>query len=306
MNILISGGSGLVGSALTKELVKDGHRVFILSRSPENVTDLPENVQVLVWDGKSAIGWGYIMDGIDAVVNLAGSPLNGNNPLDIRLSKKRKKLLLESRLNASHALIECIRKTEKKPKVFIQASAVGYYGPLGNEVVDESQPAGDDFLAQVQYKSERSTEALEEIGVRRVVIRTGLVLAKNADALGYFILQFSLFAGGRMGSGEQYYSWIHINDEVAAIKFLIENESAVGPFNLVAPNPVKNKEFAKVLGKVMKRPASFVIPAFLMRLVLGEVSTVVLDGQRLSSKKLEILGFTFQYPELKEALEDVI
>lgn len=306
MNILISGGSGLIGSALTKELAKDRHRVSILSRSPEKVRDVPQNVQVLGWDGKTAAGWGNIIGEIDAVINLAGSPLNGNGPLDMWLTRKRKKELLESRLNASHALIEGIRITENKPKIFIQASAVGYYGPLGNEIVDESQPAGEDTLAQVQYQSEKSTQVLDEMGIRRVIIRTGLVLAKNADALSYFKLQFSLFAGGRIGSGEQYYSWIHINDEVKAIKFLIENKAAVGPFNLVSPNPVMNKEFAKTLGKVMKRPSFFVIPAFLMRLVLGEVSTVVLDGQRLSPKKLESLGFTFQYPELLEALEDVI
>ncbi len=306
MNILISGGSGLIGRALTKDLVDHGHNVFILSRSPEKIDNLSEDVVIMNWDSETTKGWGDTMENIDAVVNLAGSSLNGNGPLDIWLTQKRKKLLLNSRLNASGALVEAIRQSKNKPKVFIQASAVGYYGPQGDEWIEETHPPGDDFLAKVQRQSEKSTEVLETMGIRRVIIRTGLVFANQGSSLEYFLLQFRLFAGGRIGTGKQFYSWIHIQDEVAAIRFLIEHKDASGAFNLVSPNPARNQDFATILGKVMKRPSFFVIPGFLMKLVLGEVSTVILDGQRVSSKKLERHGFSFKFPGLREALEDVI
>jgi len=306
MKILISGGTGLIGTALTGQLVRNGHYVFILSRSPEKIGKTLENVRTLKWDAKTSAGWADSLEPIDAVVNLAGYPLNGVHPLDIWLTKRRRIQLLSSRLDAANALVEWIRKTEHKPKVFIQASAIGYYGPQGNQVVDEHHPPGTDFLARVQVEAEKSTEILEAMGVRRVIARTGLVLAEKGSALEYFKLQFRLFAGGRMGSGRHYYSWIHIRDEVAAIQFLIENEAASGAYNLTSPHPATNLEFAKTLGRVMRRPSSFIIPAFALRLALGEVSTVVLDGQRTTSKKLEDLGFTFSFPNLESALSDVL
>lgn len=306
MKILISGGTGLIGSALTKQLVNNGHSVFILSRNPEKIGKTIENVHALRWDAKTSTGWGENLEEIDAVVNLAGYPLNGVHPLDIWLTKKRRVKLLSSRLEAAQALIDWMQKTEKKPKVFIQASAIGYYGPQDDQVINENHPPGTDFLARVQMEAEKSTEIIETIGVRRVMIRTGLVFSKEGSSLEYFKLQFRLLAGGRMGSGSQYYSWIHIDDEVAAIQYLIENEEASGAYNLTSPHPVTNQEFAKTLGKVMRRPSVFIIPGFALRLVLGEVSTVVLDGQRTSSKKLEDLGYSFQFPDLEAALRDVI
>ena len=306
MNVLITGGTGLVGKAMTSELLSQGHSVYILSRSPDKADSLPQDAQLLRWDSETVGGWGSILEEIDGVINLAGSPLNGDGPLDIWLTDKRKKLLIESRLNSSGALIEGIRTAKHRPKVFIHASAIGFYGAHGDEIIDESFPAGDDYLAQVQYLSEQATKELDVMNVRKVLIRTGLVLAKNEGALEYFKLQFKLFGGGRLGSGEQYYSWIHLQDEVSAIRYLLENDLAEGPYNLVAPNPEKNKNFAKIMGKVMRRPSFMVIPAFLLRMVLGEVATVVLDGQKVTSNRLESLGFKFKFPRLEEALRDVL
>ena len=306
MKILIAGGTGLIGSALVKKLVSNGHSVFVLSRNPEKMTITSENVIPLKWDAKTSKGWGENIESMDAVVNLAGYPLNGVHPLDIWLTKKRRVQLLSSRLDAAKALVDWMKKVEKKPKVFIQASAIGFYGPQGDQVISETHPPGTDFLAQVLAKAEDSTEIIETLGVRRVMIRTGLVFSSKGGSLEYFKLQFRLFAGGKMGSGGQYYSWIHIDDEVAAIQYLIDNEEAHGAFNLTAPYAVTNQELAKTLGRVMRRPSLFIIPGFALRLVLGEISTVVLDGQRCTSKKLEALGFSFKFPQLEPALKDVI
>lgn len=306
MKILIPGGTGLIGQALTRELVSNGHTVILLSRSADKVAKISPNTQVLGWDGKTTAGWGHVINEIDAVVNLAGTPLNGNSMFDIWLTEKRKKSLLASRLDSASALIEAIQAADKKPKVFVQASAVGYYGFSGDEIIDETSPPGDGFLARVQQQNEKAIEELETMGIRCPLIRTGLVLDKTDGSLQYFLLQFSLFAGGRIGSGEQYYAWIHIRDEAAAIRFLLEDDRAAGPFNLTAPKPVKNSEFAKILGEVMHRPSFFVIPGFLMRWVLGEVSDVILKGARVVPSKLIQLGFEFQFPELGDALKDVL
>jgi uncharacterized protein (TIGR01777 family) len=306
MNVMIAGGSGLIGRALTKELLEHGHQVWILSRKPDLVNGLQDSVKVIGWDGKTTQGWGQVVNKVDVIVNLAGSPLNGNGPLDIWLTKKRRELLLKSRLDSTRALLNGVREASEKPSKFIQASAVGIYGPRGDELIDESNQPGTDFLADVQVQSERASEEASKLGMRRIVIRTGLVLDKDEGAFQYFKLQFSLFAGGRMGSGEQYYSWIHIQDEAAAIRFLLENENAEDVYNLTAPNPVRNYEFSKTLGDVMGRPSLFIIPGFLLRLVLGEISAVVLDGQRVLPKRLEELGYKFQYESIRDALADVV
>jgi uncharacterized protein (TIGR01777 family) len=270
------------------------------------VEPLDKGVMIIGWDGKSPDGWGNVVNQIDAVVNLAGTPLDGDGIFDIWLTEKRKKSIITSREDTTNALIQAIQEAEEKPDVYVQASAVGYYGFSEEEIIDESAPPGEDFFSVVQQRHEENTEILESMGIRRVLIRTGLVLDKDEGSLQYFLLQFRLFAGGRLGSGDQYYSWIHIKDEAAAIRKLLEDERAVGPFNLTAPNPEKNKDFAKILGKVMRRPSFFVVPAFLLKLVLGEVAAIVLQGQRVVPKKLQDLGYDFQYPVLEEALRNVL
>lgn len=306
MRILIAGGSGLIGSALAESLLRDGHEVIILSRNPQKVKTKPIGAQFVAWDGITAQGWGELVDGADAIVNLAGASIAGENPLKMRWTAKRKDAILQSRINAGKAIVEAIQASQNKPEVLVQSSAVGFYGPLRDEYVDEKNPKGDDFLSNVTQQWEDSTKAVEAAGVRRVVIRTGLVFSKDSGIFPLLALPFRLFVGGKLGSGNQYLSWIHIKDIVAAICFLIENKKTQGVYNLSAPNPVTNKRFAKTMGKVMRRPSFLPVPAFAMKLALGEVSTLALDGQRVIPNRLTDAGFSFEFPALEDALNELI
>lgn len=303
MHVLITGGTGLIGRAVAVELVGAGHRVTVLSRRPGDASGrgLPAGVQVARWDGRSAEGWVELADGADAIVNLAGASIGAG-----RWSAAQKEVIRRSRLEAGQAVTAAVRQAARKPRVVVQASGVGYYGPRGDEVVSEATPAGDDFLARVAVEWERSTAEVAELGVRHVIIRTGLVLSTEGGSLPRLLLPFRLFAGGPMGSGRQWYPWIHIADEAAAIRFLIETESAQGPFNLTAPQPATSREFAAVLGRVMRRPAFFPAPAFALRAMLGEMADLVLTGQRAVPERLLALGFAFRYPTLEAALRDLL
>ena len=306
MQVLISGGSGLIGQAVTKELVRNGHGIVILSRNPANVADQPDGVRVIGWDAQTTGGWGQVMNEVDAVVHLAGVSLSGSNPFNMRWTAKKKKAIRDSRLQTGAALLHAIREAKTPPKVFIQSSAIGYYGARGGEIVREGSSKGIGFLAELSEEWEDSTREVEALGLRRVVIRTGLVLDGEDGAFPFFKLQYALFAGGRIGSGKQYYSWIHIDDMGKAIRFLIENDAAEGVVNLTAPNPETNRDFGKILGKVMGRPSWMVVPAFLLKLVLGEASSVVLTGQNVIPDKLLKLGYSFEYTELEPALRDIL
>lgn len=306
MNVLIAGGTGLIGQALAKTLISNGDQIVILTRNLERVENISSSIEYLKWDGLSINGWANVINDIDAVVNLAGVPISGNNPLKMRWSQNKKAILRASRLNAGKALVDAIKLADKKPKVFVQSSAIGYYGPLDDRVVDESNPGGADFLAKLSREWEASTIEVEKFGVRQVVIRTGLVLAGEGGIFPLLKLQYLLCAGGRMGSGKQYYSWIHILDEVEAIRFLLENDNTQGVFNLTAPNPVSNIEFSKTLGKSLGRPAILPMPAFAMRIFLGEVADLTLTGQRVIPKKLLEAGYQFKYPILGEAIRNLM
>jgi uncharacterized protein len=299
--ILITGGAGLIGRALATELAKDGNQVVVLSRSPERIKGLPAGVSAAAWNGRSAEGWGSLLDGIDAVVNLAGENISSG-----RWTEQRKRLLLESRLNAGQAVVQAVEMASVKPEVVIQASAVGYYGPRGDQEIKEETPAGHDFLAEVAAEWEASTQPVERLGVRRAIIRTGVVLSPDGGALERMLLPFRLFIGGRMGSGRQWFPWIHIADEVAAIRFLIDSETASGPFNLTAPVPLTNAEFTRLLGKQLKKPTVMPIPGFALRVLFGEMATVLLDGQKALPVRLLNLGFTFQFREAGPALNDLL
>ncbi len=303
MRIIITGGTGLIGRALTKVLVRDDHEVIVLSRNPDRATGLPNGTRVERWDAQTPEGWGHLADGADAIVNLAGENLAGRGFLPTRWTDERKRRIRESRQGAGQAVVSAVEAATIKPNVVIQSSAIGYYGPRGDEIVTEDGAAGDDFLARLCVAWEASTASVESMDVRRAVIRTGVVLSTEGGALPRMLLPYKLFVGGPFGDGRQYMSWIHMADEVAAIRFLIENEDASGAFNLTAPNPLTNAEFGKALGRVMNRPSVIPVPGFAMRLLFGEVSTVVLDGQRVLPKRLQELGFTFQFPELEAALE---
>lgn len=301
MRIIITGGTGLIGSALAASLAGDGHQVIVLTRNPTATTRLPSSVQLVRWDAQSADGWGELADGADAIVNLAGESI-----ADGRWTDERKQRIYNSRIQAGAAVMQALEAAKTKPNVLIQSSAVGYYGPRQDEIITESCGPGADFLAQVCFDWEASTAKAETLGVRRVIIRTGIVLSKDGGAWPKIVLPFKLFAGGPMGSGRQYWPWIHIDDEVAAIRFLLENQDARGPYNLSAPNPLTSKQFADKLGAVMGRPAFLPAPALPLKLVLGEMSTVLLDGQRAVPQRLQEAGFSFKYPEAEAAFRTLV
>jgi uncharacterized protein len=263
---------------------------------------MPSGVTVAKWDGKTAEGWGHLVNSADAIINLAGAGI-----ADRPWTDKRKQLIRESRIQAGLAVQKAIQQATQKPKVLVQASAVGYYGAQHNDtIITEDGAPGSDFLAKVCFDWELSTAPISKLGVRRPIIRTGVVLSKAGGAFAKMVLPFKFFAGGPLGSGKQWIPWIHIADQVRAIKFVLDDPRANGPINLCAPNPVTNQQFSEILGATMRRPAFIPAPAIAMKTLLGEMSTIVLDGQRVVPQKLEQLGFTFTYPTLREALRTLV
>lgn len=302
MQIVIAGGTGTIGRRLVQHLLQFGHVVKVVSRQPYKPANLPAKIVFASWDGKSTEGWGNLVEGADAVVNLAGAGI-----ADETWSDARKKEIQESRVNAGKAVIEAIRAASVKPKVLIQASAVGYYGVQNNDqVITEEHPPANDFLGQTCQAWEASTAEAEALGVRRVIIRTGVVLDMQGGALPRMVFPFRFFAGGPIGSGQQWFPWIHYCDEVEAIRFLIQNQAASGPFNLTAPKPLRSRELAKAIGKVLKRPAFAPAPAFAFKTMFGEMATVLLDGQQAVPKRLQELGYQFKFPNIEAALGDVL
>jgi len=300
MKVLITGGTGLIGSALTKRLLAEYHTVVILSRNP-SAHLVKEGGQLAGWDGKSAEGWGHLVNEVDAVINLAGVNLGGG-----LWTSNRKAALLSSRLNAGKAVVEAIRHAEQKPKVLIQASAVGYYAASGDTEILENCPAGNDFQGTLCQKWEESTQQVEEMGVRRVVIRSGVVFEQGAFLLKMFFLPFRMLVGGPLGSGRQFISWIHIEDEINGILYFLQNDSTSGAYNLMAPQPVRNADLGRAIGKVLHRPYWFPVPGFALKAVLGELSSVVLDSWRGIPGRLLESGFTFKFPDAESALKDLV
>ena len=214
----------------------------------------------------------------------------------MRWTANRKKAISESRMFAGKVVAEAFNQANRKPGVLVQSSAVGFYGPLGDERVDENFPNGDDYLSNVCREWENATQSVEALGIRRIIVRTGLVYNREAGIFPLLKLPFSLFVGGKLGTGRQYISWVHIDDVVGAIRFLIDHQQANGIFNLTAPLPLTNLDFSKTLGAAMKRPAVFPLPSFVMKLALGEVSTLALDGQRVLPNRLLEAGYSLITP----------
>jgi uncharacterized protein (TIGR01777 family) len=309
MKAIITGGTGLIGRALSAKLLAKHYEVHVLSRDPDKHRRQALNgVQLHQWDAKTADGWGHLVDGQTAIINLAGANLSGEHLFPPqKWTESRKIILRDSRIDAGRAVVDAVENAEEKPAVVIQPSAVGRYGTEnGDTELTEDHRAADDFLGSLTVVWEKSTEPVEEMGVRRCVIRNGVVLSKRGGALPPLLLQFKLFVGGPTGDGNQWMSWIHIEDAVEAIVYLIENEEASGIFNLTAPNPVRNYQFAKALGKALSRPSLIPVPAFALKLAYGEMSTVLLDGQRVVPTALEASGYTFQFPEVESALKDIV
>jgi uncharacterized protein (TIGR01777 family) len=302
VRVVIAGGTGLIGRALSTELAAeaDSHEVIVLSRAPERATDLPRGTQAVRWDARTVDGWASLVDGADAIVNLAGVSTLG------WWTAERKRRMRESRLNAGQALVEAVARARIKPRVLIQASGVGYYGFAGDTVLTEASAPGDDFSARLAVDWEASTAPVHDMGVRHVVTRSGLVFSRRGGAFPLMLLPFRFFLGGSMGSGKQWFPWIHIADEVRAMRFLIAEERAHGPHNLTAPDLLTHLELMRALGRAMRRPSLLRVPAFAVRLVLGQMSTLLLYGQRAVPRRLLDLGFEFRFPTADGALQDLL
>ncbi|MFN2146016.1 MAG: TIGR01777 family oxidoreductase [Anaerolineales bacterium] len=309
MNILIAGGSGLIGKALTESLLKEGHQVSVLTRNPQKAGEsLPQGAVAVQWDGKTPKGWGDLIDETDAVINLAGESLTGGSIIAIltdRWTPKKKERIIASRVNAGKAITAAILAADNKPDVLVQSSAVGFYSPSGTQILTEASPAGSDFSAQTCNLWEASSKEVEAAGVRRVIIRTGLVFTPEGGILPLMTLPFRLFIGGPLGDGTQPVPWIHIQDQIEAIKFLINTPSTSGAYNLTAPNPVDYNQFARIASIVLKRPNWLRVPAFALKLALGEKSDLVLQGQHALPERLLQAGYDFKFKHLENALNDL-
>jgi uncharacterized protein (TIGR01777 family) len=246
-------------------------------------------------------GWNSTVDSDTAIVNLAGAGL-----ADARWTEQRKREIRESRLSPGRAIASAVRHSPRKPRVVVQASAVGYYGPLDDRIVTESDLPGSDFLARLCVDWEASTVEVEAFGVRRPIIRSGMVLSAAGGALPRLLLPFRFFVGGPLGSGAQWVSWVHIDDEVAAILYLLDSDLATGPYNVVSPAPLTNRDFARLLASMIGRPAVLPTPPVALRLMFGEMSTILLEGQRVAPRCLTEGGFQFEFPDARLALSDLL
>lgn len=302
MKIVVAGGTGFLGKALLKKLVEANHSVVLLSRNANAARgNVPSSVQIELWDAKSVGNWAKWVDGADAVINLTGESIGGK-----RWSVKQKEIILSSRIDSTRTVVEAIRQAKLKPKVLINQSAVGYYGNVEVGNVTEDHPKGVDFLAHVASCWEEEARKAESLGVRVVTPRTGIVLDKNGGALQKLLLPYNLFIGGPLGSGRQWFPWIHLEDEIGAFLFALENPKLSGPVNLAAPQSVTMKEFCTALGKAMHRPSWAPVPGFVLKILLGEMAgPLLLGGQKVVPKKLSEAGYKFRFPKLEEALQDI-
>jgi uncharacterized protein (TIGR01777 family) len=301
--VIISGGTGFIGRKLALSLAESGHEVIVLTRDPRRApAEFQGVVRPVRWDGRSSEGWLELASGALALVNLAGESIGAG-----RWTEQRKQAIRGSRIAAGRAMMDAVEKSIARPKALIQASAIGYYGTRADEDLDESAKAGGGFLAATVREWENSTAAASSFGVRHLVVRSGMVLDRDGGVLPPFLRQFRLFAGGPLGSGRQWFSWIHRRDEVASIRFLLEREDLAGVFNLTAPHPLTMKDFARTLGRALKRPAWFPVPGFLLRLLYGQMAEeTLLSGQRVLPRALLRSGFRFSYPDLESALAQII
>ena len=301
--VIITGATGFIGRALSDRLVEAGYEVVGLSRDPESGRQLlGDRITVLQWDGRSTAGWGGYADEAYAFINLAGEGIASG-----RWTRRKMRSILRSRLDAGRAVSDAAAGAKSKPKVVIQSSGIGYYGSRGDETLDESSSPGEGFLPEVAREWEKSTKGVEALGVRHVTIRTGIVLGNHGGALPRLLTPFRFFVGGPLGSGKQYFPWIHIADEVGAICFLMEHEDLRGAFNLVAPEQISMKHFCRILGKVMRRPSWFRVPGFVFSLLYGQMADeVLLSGQKATPKRLLAAGYRFRYPDAEGALRQIL
>lgn len=294
MRVLIAGGTGFLGSALRRALIAGGHETWVLTRQT------PRDATQIQWDGRSVGSWAARLSDVDAVVNITGYGLE-----HWPWTATRKRRFVESRVLPGAALSAAIEASPHRPAVLVQISGINYYGLRGEDIADEASPPGEDFLAKLSVQWEAATRPVELVGVRRAVARSAVVLARDGGLFPLMALPVRMLIGGPLGDGRQAVPWIHLDDEVAALRFLLENDGASGAFNLIAPHGVSNEEFMRTVARSLRRPYWFPTPAFLLRLALGGMSDLVLEGRYSRPRRLEEAGFTFRYPELGLALDNL-
>lgn len=301
--IVIAGGTGFIGSALVKALASETNEFIVLSRNPaENPFSAIQSVKMVGWNGRDSSGWSDVVDGADAVINCAGASIAG-----LHWTGKKRAQILNSRVNATQALVDAVRQATQKPRVVLQTSAIGIYGEYGSEIVTESSKVGTGFMSEVVQNWEKTATGFENEGVRTVMFRTGVVLGAGGGSLPLMTLSFRLFAGGHFGNGEQWLSWIHLDDLVRLHLFTLEHGTFSGIVNAVAPNPVQGRTFFTTIGKVLHRPKWFNIPAWLIRLSMGEMGEkLLLESIRVLPESALQAGFTYNYSDLNSALEEAL
>lgn len=298
MKVLITGGLGFIGTQLSDRLLEKGHQVIVVDRAPEPAAYTPQRVTYVPADTTMKGAWQEEIAGQDAVINLAGASIF------TRWNDKTKQLIYDSRVLTTRNVVEAMDKN--KEALLCSTSAVGYYGFRGDEELAEDDSPGSDFLAEVCIDWEAEANKATQKGARVVITRFGIVLGKTGGALGQMIPAFKKFVGGPLGSGKQWFSWVHMEDLLRAFIFVFENKDIHGPVNLCSPNPVRNKDLAKALGKVLSRPSFLKTPAFTLRLALGEFGSILLEGQKVMPSKLRKHGFRFRYPEIMGALQEAV
>lgn len=299
MKILITGGTGFVGTQLTSRFIQDGNEVTILTRSPKR-SEGSRGISYLQGDPTQKGPWQEAIKDHDAAINLAGASIFS------KWTNEHKKAIRESRVNTTRNIVEGIKPSPEKKFTLLSTSAVGYYGFHGDEELDEDSTPGNDFLARIAVEWEGGALKAKEKGARVVITRFGIVLGDKGGALSQMIPLFKKYIGGPIGKGQQWFSWVHIKDLAEAFVFLMKHLEISGPVNLCSPNPVRNKDLAKALGKALHRPSFLPAPAFMIKLVLGEFGSVILEGQKVLPRRLLDHGFVFQYPDIGKALQNIV
>jgi len=298
MKIFITGGTGFVGTSLSRYLLKKGHRVIATGRSLRHKCDGHEKFQYISADTSQKGDWQDALYQVDAAVNLAGINILR------RWTDRNKQKIYDSRILTTRNLVEAMQGNNKA--TLCSTSAGGYYGNRGDKILTEDAGPGDDFLAKVCMDWEKEAYQAEAEGIRVVAMRFGVVLGKSGGPIKKMLPAFKFFVGGPMGNGKQWFPWIHLDDLISAIVFIIENRQIKGPVNFCAPGPLRNIDFAKILGNMLNRPSFMPVPAFMIRLIMGEMGTSLLNSQRLSSEKLTGYGFKFQYADVNRALNEIL
>ena len=299
MKILITGGTGFVGTQLTSRLIEDRHEVTILTRSLKGAKGSSPGISYLEGDPTKKGAWQEAIKNHDAVINLAGASIFS------KWTEEHKKAIRESRVNTTRNIVEGIPSRSERPFTLFSTSAVGYYGFCGDEELTEESRYGDDFLARISVEWEGEALRARDKGARVVITRFGIVMGEKGGALSQMIPLFKKYIGGPIGSGKQWFSWIHMKDLAEAFAFLLKHPEISGPVNVCSPNPVRNKDLAKALGRALHRHSFIPAPGFMVKLVLGEFGSVILEGQKVIPKKLLENGFVFQYADIHKALQNI-